>query len=148
VVVRGEKWVVEKCLPVPTGGYAIHVQGLTELVEHHKAIFLTELDRVEALRPQDTTLVADPSPEYRQTRLFLETLLRRTPPADDRIHVGHKGAIEVMPYQLAPARRALESLRPRLLIADGVGLGKTIEVGILLSELIKRGRGRRPDSNA
>jgi hypothetical protein len=68
--------VVEKCLPVPTGGYAIHVQGLTELVEHHKAIFLTELDRVEALRPQDTRLVADPSTEYRQTRLFLETLLR------------------------------------------------------------------------
>lgn len=143
VVVRSEEWVVEKCLPVPTGGYAVHVNGLTELVEHHKAIFLTELDKVEALRPEDTKLVPDNSPEYRQTRLFLETLMRRTPPVDSKIHMGHKGAIEVMPYQLKPARLALDSLRPRLLIADGVGLGKTIEVGILLSELMKRGKGRR-----
>ncbi|MCG8421178.1 MAG: DEAD/DEAH box helicase [Proteobacteria bacterium] len=143
VSVRGEEWVVERCLPVPTGGYAVHVHGLTELVQHQKAIFLTALDRVEPLRPEDTTLVVDDSPEYRQTRLFLETLLRRTPPTDAAIHLGHRGAIEVMPYQLRPARRALSGLRPRILIADGVGLGKTIEVGILLSELIKRGRGRR-----
>jgi hypothetical protein len=140
---RGEEWFVEKCLPVPTGGYAVHVQGLTELVRHHKAIFLDAIDTIEALRPEDTQLVADDSPEYRNTRLFLETLLRRTPPTDPYIHVGHRAAIEPYPYQLVPARKALENLRSRILIADGVGLGKTIEVGILLSELIKRGRGRR-----
>ena len=140
---RDEEWVVEKCLPVPTGGYAVHLQGLTELVRHHKAILLTELDTIEALRPEDTKLVPDASPEHRQTRLFLETLLRRTPPTDPYVHVGHRAAITAYPYQLVPARKALENLRARILMADGVGLGKTIEVGVLLSELIKRGRGRR-----
>jgi ERCC4-related helicase len=151
VRVRGEEWAVERCLPIATGGYAVHVQGLSELVRAHRAIFLTTLDDVESLRPEDTRLVTDESPEYRQTRLYLETLLRRTPPTDSKIHVGHRAAIEVMDYQLAPARRALgepledgtRSIRPRILIADGTGLGKTIEVGILLSELIKRGKGRR-----
>jgi hypothetical protein len=40
-----------------------------------------------------------------------------------------------MPYHLVPAKRSLASLRPRILIADGTGLGKTVEMGIILSEL-------------
>lgn len=151
VRVRDEEWAVERCLPLPTGGYAVHVRGLSELVRARPAIFLTTLDEVQTLRPEDTALVDDDSPEYRQTRLYLETLLRRTPPTDSKIHIGHRGAIEVMDYQLVPARRALgepteqghQCIRPRILIADGTGLGKTIEAGLLLSELIKRGRGRR-----
>lgn len=156
VRIRGEEWAVEKCLPLPMGGYAVHVQGLSELVARHKAIFLDTLDNIEQLRPEDTKLVMDGSPEYRQTRLYLETLLRRTPPTDSKIHIGHRGAIQLMDYQITPARRALgeplpagpdgkqqQCIRPRILIADGTGLGKTIEAGILLSELIKRGRGRR-----
>ncbi|HKO89718.1 MAG TPA: DEAD/DEAH box helicase, partial [Polyangiaceae bacterium] len=149
---RGEEWIVERCLLLPTGGYALHLEGLTELVRGHKSIFLTTLDpEIEVLRPEDTELVADDSTEYRQTRLYIETLLRRTPPTDSKLHIGHRGAIEPMDYQLVPAQRALgepmpdgtRCVRPRILIADGTGLGKTIEAGMLLSELIKRGKGRR-----
>ncbi|MEZ4444945.1 MAG: DEAD/DEAH box helicase [Polyangiaceae bacterium] len=144
VRIRGEEWAVEKVLPLPLGGHAVHVQGMSELVRHHQAIFLTPLDPdMVLLAPEDTTLVGDGSPGYRQTALYLETLLRRTPPVHDQIAIGHRGALDVMAYQLVPARQSLGSLRPRILIADGTGLGKTVEVGIILSELIKRGRGRR-----
>jgi len=53
------------------------------------------------------------------------------------------GRIQVEPYQLVPLMRALEMARPRLLLADGVGLGKTIQAGIIAVELIARRRAHR-----
>ena len=51
--------------------------------------------------------------------------------------------MDFVDYQLDPARLALARPRQRILIADAVGLGKTLEAGVLVSELIARGRGRR-----
>ena len=48
-----------------------------------------------------------------------------------------------MNFQLEPAQMALRKTRQRILIADAVGLGKTLEAGILMSELISRGKGKR-----
>lgn len=143
LLIRDEEWLVKTALPTNTGGTAVRVIGLSELVRNHEAIFLTELDKIVEMKPEDTKLVSDDSPQYRRSRLYLESILRRTPPTDDRIYLGDKAAIDYAPYQVQPAHIALQALRPRILIADGVGLGKTIEVGILLSELIKRGRGER-----
>jgi superfamily II DNA or RNA helicase len=53
------------------------------------------------------------------------------------------GGIEPLPHQLAVLDRALATEPLRLLLADEVGLGKTIEAGLIISELKARGVVRR-----
>ncbi len=54
-----------------------------------------------------------------------------------------RAGIEVMAYQLEPLRKALRLPRVNLFIADDVGLGKTIEAGLVLREMLMRQRVRR-----
>ena len=126
-----------------SGGYAIFAMGLSRLVEGKEFIFLTELDSFKPINPAETSLVQDTSAGYRASRLHIESLLRRTPPTDEHIYLGHRAAMDSVPYQLRPTCMALEQPRARILIADAVGLGKTLEAGILMSELIRRDRGKR-----
>ncbi len=53
------------------------------------------------------------------------------------------GAIQVEDYQLHPVLKAISSPRVEMLLADDVGLGKTIEAGLIATELIARRRIRR-----
>lgn len=53
------------------------------------------------------------------------------------------GAIQVEDFQLVPLLKALQMPRVSLLLADDVGLGKTVEAGLILSELLNRRRIRR-----
>ena len=53
------------------------------------------------------------------------------------------GAIQQQTFQLEPVIKALSMPRISLLIADDVGLGKTIEAGMIIQELILRGKARR-----
>lgn len=55
----------------------------------------------------------------------------------------YRAGIEVMAYQLEPLRKSLLLPRVNLFIADDVGLGKTIEAGLVLQELIYRQKVRR-----
>lgn len=53
------------------------------------------------------------------------------------------GRVALEAYQVAPVLRILSKPSPRLLIADDVGLGKTIEAGLCLLELMYRRRAER-----
>ena len=53
------------------------------------------------------------------------------------------GAVQIDDFQLVPLLKALRMPRVNLLIADDVGLGKTVEAGLILSELLLRRRIQR-----
>lgn len=53
------------------------------------------------------------------------------------------GAVQVEDFQLIPLLKALQMSRISLLLSDDVGLGKTIETGLIITELIIRRRIRR-----
>src|SRR5947209_9009627 len=59
------------------------------------------------------------------------------------IQAPFRSGIEIEDYQLDPVVRAIQMPRVNLLIADDVGLGKTIEAGMTALELVIRHRARR-----
>src|SRR5699024_4167356 len=54
-----------------------------------------------------------------------------------------RSGVAIEDYQLEPVSRALDAPRVNLLLADDVGLGKTIEAGLVAQELLQRNRTQR-----
>ena len=146
VVVRDEEWLV-RATETTAGGQLVRVQGLGELVRDTEAVFLDSVDTITALDPAGFTVTADTSSHYRTSRLWLESTIRKTavPLADPSLTVSTRSLADTLAYQESAVTRALdpENLRPRILLADAVGLGKTVEIGMILAELVRRGRGER-----
>ena len=142
-IIRDEEWMVKKIEINSLGNKVLYCVGISPLVKDKEAIFLTDLEEIQIVNPAEVKLVADKSPFYKKTLLYLESQWRQQIPTDGNLHVGHKAAMDLMPFQLEPAKLALQRPRQRILIADTVGLGKTLEAGILMSELIARGKGKR-----
>lgn len=61
-------------------------------------------------------------------------------PSVNRLYSLNTGRIEYEPYQYRPVMKLINADRPRLLIADDVGVGKTIEAGLIIKELQARQR--------
>lgn len=145
VLCRDAEWLVQRINASNEAGtqHAVQVVGVDELVRGYQAIFLTQLDKIESVDPRKTRLIADNSNGFRRSKLFLEAQLRQMPAAGEEADLEGLGAFDPMPFQIIAVKRSLEQLRPRLLLADAVGLGKTIQVGMILTELMRRGRANR-----
>ncbi len=140
---RGEDFIINDIEP-NNGSWILQVEGISELVKGMQFIFDTNIDKeIHALDPRKTKLVADMGHGSLKIKLFIENQIRNSPVYSKYITIADKGAYNEAAYQYEPTLKAFQLPRPRMLIADAVGLGKTIEAGIFLSEMIKRGKGKR-----
>ncbi len=78
VRVRDETWLVTS-IEDTADGPLYTVRGVSALVRDTTATFYSSLDQIAVIAPEDTRVVADPSPGSRRTRLWLEATLRKTP---------------------------------------------------------------------
>ena len=146
VLVRDEEWIVSSCERAG-GGWKLRCIGSSELVQSMPATFFSALDEIEALDPAWAELVQDDSQRFRRSRLWVEAVLRKTPVPlhEPGLAVSQHMLLDPLDFQRQAVAHALDPgrLRPRLLIADAVGLGKTLEIGMILYELARRGRANR-----
>lgn len=109
----------------------------------------TELLEPETLPPVESAAPMDPQELDAMVRASRWSALTPSLPFsgldDDRPPLAAPlyGGIYPEAYQLVPVLRALEMPRVALLLADAVGLGKTIQAGMVLRELMLRRRIRR-----
>jgi len=136
IAARGREWVVlpestdELIVARPLGGTDAEVTGI------HTAL--------EEILPASFAL-PDPHKvgDYRSCRMLRDALRLGFRSSAGPFRCFGKIAVEPRPYQLVPLLMALKLDPVRLLIADDVGVGKTIEALLVARELIDRGECQR-----
>ncbi|MBR1331741.1 DEAD/DEAH box helicase [Bradyrhizobium ottawaense] len=125
-------------------GNVVSCRGMSGIVKGKTARFVVELeDDYAVLDPAKIALEHDHSAGFLDTKLFLESAFRSTPTTTSHPLTLGKAAIDDLAFQHVPVEIALAQDRVRLLLADDVGLGKTLQAGLIASELILRGRADR-----
>jgi len=144
IQLRSATWKVLGISTLKRGFREVHCRGLNGLVRDKEARFVWNLEKgARVLDPAAVRLVADTSSGLIDTKLHLAAAFRATPTTTRRPLTLGRAAIDDLTFQHLPVERALAQDRVRLLIADDVGLGKTLEAGLITSELALRGRADR-----
>jgi hypothetical protein len=75
---------------------------------------------------------------------WLKTVDWNSTPVADKglLQAPFRTGIRLDPYQLAPLQKAMDLPGVNMLIADNVGLGKTIEAGLVVREMLRRRRSK------
>lgn len=89
------------------------------------------------LQPLDEPEVGRRSLTAHELSALLSALQLASPSASS-LYSLNSGRVRFVPYQYRPVFKLISADRPRLLVADEVGVGKTIEAGLILKELQAR----------
>jgi superfamily II DNA or RNA helicase len=133
VTVRGERWVVDEAT----------VFADTTLLTLSSPAQASALQRCRLLAPFDRPVLTSRSCRIRGVtrRRWMHHLHAELSSIRgfDELRSPQRAGIDIFPFQLAPALALIRGRASRFLLADEVGLGKTIQAGLMLSELRVRG---------
>ncbi len=101
------------------------------------------LDDVQSISRANDRLVSGRVDDNERFGLRLEALERRAAARRDPGYGALSARIDLIPHQLRVAEIASERRPPRVLLADEVGLGKTIEACLVIARLVATGRAGR-----
>ena len=126
---RGEEWTVS-LRTLHTDCTAVRLRGCGRNSSAHARTLLSPFDQLTPIPTSGRLQVVTPQGWLRHTaRAFVSAAPFGSLPA-----AAHAD-IRLLPFQFEPALAMLRHARLRVLIADEVGLGKTIQAGILLAQL-------------
>lgn len=130
---RGESWIVHRHV-AGTEGSVLEVRGRGPDNRGLRASFLLPFEPIVRLPSSDAPRFVRPRTWPRAAGSILATVT----PSYDALRSPARAALAVLPFQLEPALAFVRGLAARILIADEVGLGKTIQAGLIISELLER----------
>ena len=141
---RHRQWLVEKVVPPPEPNQLTLVKAvcLDDDNQGEPIEVLWEMELGAQVVEQETGALGSGVDEPRLFAAYLHALKWNSVTATDRelFQAPFRAGIMLQAHQLEPLRRALSLPRANLFIADDVGLGKTIEAGLVLQELLLRQR--------
>lgn len=135
---RGREWVV---LP-KTDGDRLWLRPLGGVEDDATLIYLPlerEQPRPASFPPPDSTKTADQA----SALLLRDALLMKLRAGAGPFRSFGNLTVEPRAYQLVPLLMALKQETVRLLVGDDVGIGKTIEAGLIAREMLDRGEIQR-----
>jgi len=133
--VRTERWRVAVHLAFGDTSI-IDVIGIDAANRGHHAHFVLPFEAVECLPHDDVPQIVRPTRWRRYARHTLAEAL----PSPTSLRRVTAANVTILPFQLEPALAVAQGLGSRLLIADAVGLGKTIQASIVIAESLARVR--------
>ena len=138
VRIRDERWVVSAQTP-GLDACVLDVRGQDRSNFDARASFLLPFEIVEQL-------AADRSPRRvsrRRWRHLTRAIVTEATPTWPSLRTGLRARISLLPFQLEPALAVTHGIASRILIADEVGLGKTIQAALIVAEILARTRHAR-----
>ena len=144
VEVRGRQWLVEAINDAQPDLTTVNLSCIADDAQGEQIEVLWDAEIGAAVLEEDVwSQVGRGAPDSPEVlAAYVKAIRWRSATAADRdlLQAPFRAGIRLDAYQLLPLRKALRLPRVNLLIADDVGLGKTVEAGLVARELLLRRR--------